>query len=132
MGDVMDVSKAKFYVSLINKCDFLGKVIDFEKNDDKYVLITKELFDDNEFRYIEYIFSIISDNVNVTKTINEESVNYRLNFKKIVNRYFCEVSLNDKKEVMYEFNKDVFNLENASFADVIEMNFYDNSRNRGR
>jgi len=132
IGDVMDVGKAKFLVSLINNCNFSGKVIDFEKDEDKYVLITKEMFNDNRIQYIQYIFNMDSDGVNIIKTIDEESVDYRLRFKKIVNRYFCEVSLGEKKEVMYEFNEDVLCLENASFANVLEMNFYDDSRNRGR
>jgi len=129
----MNIDKLLFYINLTKDEDFSSQVIDFNEEDNQYIVIVKKINEkDLNIDYVKYIVSKKDNIINITKEYNDNIVSYKLLFKNILGRYFCEVSNNYIKKVMYEFNKDVLSMEKVSFLNIKEENIYDEVKKRRR
>ena len=119
----MNIDKLLFYINLTKDEDFSSQVVDCEKEDNQYNVIVKKIEEDSLNKdYVKYVVSKNDNVINIRKEYNNDVIDYKLLFKNILGRYFCEVSSNYIKKVMYEFDKDILPVEEVSNSNIIEEN----------
>ena len=129
----MNIDKLLFYINLTKDEDFSNQVVDCEKEDNQYTVIVKKIEEDSLNKdYVKYIVNKKDNVINITKEYNDDIVSYKLLFKNILGRYFCEVSNNYIKKVMYEFDKDILPIENVSQSNIKDEYIYEEVKKRRR
>lgn len=129
----MNIDKLLFYILLTRDEDFSSQVVDLNEEDNQYTVIVKKIDEDSKIQgYVKYVVTKKDNIINVTKEYNESVSNYKLLFKNILGRYFCEVSNNFIKSTMYEFNKDILPMEKVDKSNIIDVNIYEEVKKRRR
>ena len=119
----MNIDKLLFYINLTKDEDFSSQVVDCEKEDNQYTVIVKKIEEDSLNKdYVKYIVNKKDNVINIIKEYNDDIVSYKLLFKNILGRYFCEVSNNYIKKVMYEFDKDILTIEKFISIELLDIN----------
>lgn len=116
----MELNNILFLLSLTKDQISNSNIVSFEYDYDTLKLIArKEVNNRNVDNYVEYSIKNNDSYISITKRDNESEVYYDFCFYNIINRYFCEVYIDSKKNYRYEFNYDVLS-KRDNFNDAIK------------
>lgn len=127
------INRYFYLIGLTRDEDYSGSIMDIELEPNKCVAIIKKKYSDGKpTDYVKYTV-IINDNiVDVIKQFEEDIVEYKMVFKKIIDKNVCMVRTNGDRVAFYEFDTDFLTNDNASYSNVINYEDYFDNKKRGR